>query len=52
MIYAMPNALMGHTSAATYPTLGGYGLIQMSGLYNECLTKGNRLTLYPIQSNE
>jgi hypothetical protein len=31
MIYATPDALMGHASAATYPTLVGYTLIQMSG---------------------
>jgi hypothetical protein len=39
-------------STATHPTLGGYGLIRMSGYYNECLTRGNWLTLYHIQSNE
>jgi hypothetical protein len=48
----MPNALTGHASVATYPTLGGYDLVQMSGRYNECLTRGNWLTLYHIESNE
>jgi hypothetical protein len=31
MIYATLDALMGHTSAATYPTLRSYGPVQMSG---------------------
>jgi hypothetical protein len=31
MIYATTDTLTGHASAATYPTLGGYGLVQMSG---------------------
>jgi hypothetical protein len=35
MIYATPDALMGHASAVMYPMLGGYGLVQISGLYNE-----------------
>jgi hypothetical protein len=48
MIYATPDALTGHASAATYPTLEVYGPIQMSGPYNECLTRGNWLTLYHI----
>jgi hypothetical protein len=29
-----------------------YGPVQMSGLYNECLTRGNLLSHYHIQSNE
>jgi hypothetical protein len=52
MIYATLDALMGHASAATYPALRGYDPVQMSGRYNECLTRGNWLTLYHIQSNE
>jgi hypothetical protein len=31
MIYATPDALMGHALAATYPTLEGYGPVQMNG---------------------
>jgi hypothetical protein len=52
MIYGTPDALVGHALATTYPTLEGYGPVQMSRLYNECLTRGNWLTIYHIQSNE
>jgi hypothetical protein len=41
MIYAMPNALTGHTTEATYPMLEVYGLVQMSLLDNNWLTRGN-----------
>jgi hypothetical protein len=41
MIYATSDALMAHASVVTYPTLRGYSVVQMSGLYNEWLAGGN-----------